>query len=477
MRARARLLTAALVAGVAIAPSLPANAESHDADRAVAAVAWMAKQTSAKHKMLESVAGTADPGLTLDAVLAGLAAGAPQSTTDGWLKAAEGPFKERVMANADYGTQQDNGMIAKALVALSASGRSTTSYDGINPRALTAASFNGSGEAGWSKGTNAFGQGYAMIGLARTGTLPASTVSFVAGKQCADGGFPMNFTAGKGCTAQSDPDGTALLVMGLRAAKAKGIKAADAPLTKAVGYLKKLQRGNGSYWGAPVYTEVENANTTGLVAAALSDLDSGTVARTRTWMGSMTTTSGANSGAIAYSAADKAKGITNLNRGTWVRATTQGLLSYAPVDFYRLKRGGFDVYSTPGQHTLNGRQWRTSCEKYSATTRCRTDIQATVIKQAANGSFYASNGWTFNNLTYQPSARAIWKGNPLATPGTHVVNGRKWFTECDNAKTGRNGCRSYTETSYISNVAKPGQPARYAWTKGMVFNNIVRFTG
>lgn len=52
MRARARLLTAALVAGVAIAPSLPANAESHDADRAVAAVAWMAKQTSAKHKML-----------------------------------------------------------------------------------------------------------------------------------------------------------------------------------------------------------------------------------------------------------------------------------------------------------------------------------------------------------------------------------------------------------------------------------------
>ena len=101
-------------------------------------------------------------------------------------------------------------------------------------------------------------------------------------------------------------------------------------------------------------------------------------------------------------------------------------------------------------------------------------IQATVIKQAANGSFYASNGWTFNNLTYQPSARAIWKGNPLATPGTHVVNGRKWFTECDNAKTGRNGCRTYAEADVIAAVTVNGVRG-YRWETRMVLNNIVRF--
>ena len=104
-----------------------------------------------------------------------------------------------------------------------------------------------------------------------------------------------------------------------------------------------------------------------------------------------------------------------------------------------------DVYTTPGEHVSGGREWRTSCEPYSRTARCTTQIRS-------------GGKWVFNNLTYLPSPRAIWAGNPLATPGNHTVAGRRWYTECDTPKTGRNGCRAYI------------------WDgRQFVFNNIVHF--
>ena len=105
----------------------------------------------------------------------------------------------------------------------------------------------------------------------------------------------------------------------------------------------------------------------------------------------------------------------------------------------------FDVYTTPGEHSIGGRQWRTWCEPYSQTARCRTDIKV-------------SGRWVFNNLTYLPSARALWATNPLAVPGHHVIQGRKWYSECDTPATGRNGCRAYVESG-----------------GAYIFNNIVRF--
>lgn len=38
-----------------------------------------------------------------------------------------------------------------------------------------------------------------------------------------------------------------------------------------------------------------------------------------------------------------------------------------------------NVYTTPGTHHVNGRQWNTTCEKYSQTYRCRTNIQSTRV--------------------------------------------------------------------------------------------------
>ncbi|GAB3816876.1 hypothetical protein GCM10028820_16870 [Tessaracoccus terricola] len=111
-----------------------------------------------------------------------------------------------------------------------------------------------------------------------------------------------------------------------------------------------------------------------------------------------------------------------------------------------------DVYSIPGFHSVNGRWWHTTCEPYSQTIRCRTEIWA-----STNGV----QGWVFNNLTYLPfMTRAQWASNPLGVTGEWTAaDGRRWRTECDTAATGRNGCRSYT----------------WATGSGWVFNNLVRF--
>ncbi len=133
-----------------------------------------------------------------------------------------------------------------------------------------------------------------------------------------------------------------------------------------------------------------------------------------------------------------------------------------------------DVYTTPGTHQVNGRTWRTTCSDYSTTVkRCRTEIIATTISASGN-TFRSVKGWTFNNLTYLPSPRGPWNGNPLATPGDHSIDGRLWRTECDTAVTGRNGCRSYIQASVVDVIAR--NPVRHGWKTKWVFNNMVRFS-
>ncbi|MDO5735290.1 MAG: hypothetical protein Q4P15_02320 [Propionibacteriaceae bacterium] len=134
-----------------------------------------------------------------------------------------------------------------------------------------------------------------------------------------------------------------------------------------------------------------------------------------------------------------------------------------------------DVYTTPGIHHVNGRDWKTACEKYSQTKRCRTEIVATQVN-LVNGKYTHVKGWTFNNLTYLPASRSLWKGNPLATPGEHSVAGRKWKTECDNATTGGNGCRSYIFGTRITATPKGGGTYTYTQKNEWVFNNIVMFS-
>ncbi len=119
------------------------------------------------------------------------------------------------------------------------------------------------------------------------------------------------------------------------------------------------------------------------------------------------------------------------------------------------------VYAQPGDHLVNGRYWKTSCEKYSTTVvRCSTDIWGE--KSAGQ------NGWMFNTLTYLPSPRADWKSNPLGKTGSWTAkDGRKWKTECDTAATGKGGCRSYTyegKTWVVNNIVQFSSKAAPAVT-------------
>ncbi|MGO1383626.1 MAG: bifunctional metallophosphatase/5'-nucleotidase [Arachnia sp.] len=134
-----------------------------------------------------------------------------------------------------------------------------------------------------------------------------------------------------------------------------------------------------------------------------------------------------------------------------------------------------DIYTTPGYHKVNGREWITSCEPYSVTERCRTFIFSSQV-QLINGKFVQRTGWNFNNLTYKASSRSVWKGNPLGfTNEWTTADGRKWRTECDTPATGGNGCRSFIQTNVIETVKLANGNDAYQANTKFVFNNIVRF--
>lgn len=135
-----------------------------------------------------------------------------------------------------------------------------------------------------------------------------------------------------------------------------------------------------------------------------------------------------------------------------------------------------DVYSTPGFHRSNGRNWMTACEPYSQTTRCWTYIWATQM-QLQNDQYVRVNGWVFNNLTYLPElARSAWEGNPLGSAGEWTADdGRSWRTECDTPVTGGNGCRNYVEARVVT-AERERDTWRYAVIDKWVMNSIVRFS-
>lgn len=138
-----------------------------------------------------------------------------------------------------------------------------------------------------------------------------------------------------------------------------------------------------------------------------------------------------------------------------------------------------DVYSTPGHHQVNGREWRTTCEPYSQTLRCRTEIWATTVTYT-NGRYVKTDGWVFNNLTYLPyMTREQWGDNPLANDSggrTFYSAGRQWKTECDTPTTGYGGCRSYIlALGVVQAVQRYDGTWGYFRADKWVFNNMVRF--
>lgn len=134
-----------------------------------------------------------------------------------------------------------------------------------------------------------------------------------------------------------------------------------------------------------------------------------------------------------------------------------------------------NVYTTPGTHDVNGRRWQTTCESYSKTTRCLTNIWSTVVVR--DGAAYKQvTGWHFNNLTYLPEmTRAQWGTNPIANTGEFTSEGRQWRTECDTASSGSNACRSFIKTDVVAAERNAAGAWTYSTSKQWVFNNQVLF--
>lgn len=130
-----------------------------------------------------------------------------------------------------------------------------------------------------------------------------------------------------------------------------------------------------------------------------------------------------------------------------------------------------DPYSQPGVHLVNGRYWKTECSNYSASViRCTTNIYGTKVF-LQSGRWFKQNDWVFNNLTYLPSPRTMWAGNPLGSSGKWTAaDGRQWESECDSPATGRGACRQYVQAGVASEVG-----GVVTQKELRVFNSLVKF--
>lgn len=330
-------LGAAPVSPAAAAPAAPAAGD--DPVPAVdAALDWLAAEVVASDGMLQVVYGDVaydDAGLTLDAVLALAAGGRGDSAAVAAARAALEAALDDYVTGFAGGDARSAGAVAKALLAERLLGVDVSpTYDlEADLRSLMAADGEHAGRfhdrEGFGDFSNGLGQAFAVLALARTGEgVPAEAVAYLLAQQCADGSFRLYYDEGSTCAdpAEGDPDATALAVMALL--EVPGGDEVATAVEAAVAHLLAQQGPDGGVTG----TGAENANTTGLAAAALRAAGQTAAAdaaaafvRSLQW-----TVCGADLGAVAYDAAahtaSTAAGAL-VDRSQWSRATSQGALA------------------------------------------------------------------------------------------------------------------------------------------------------
>jgi len=127
------------------------------------------------------------------------------------------------------------------------------------------------------------------------------------------------------------------------------------------------------------------------------------------------------------------------------------------------------VYTTPGSTISAGREWRTTCEAYSSTSRrCFTYIYASWIEATSSG-YRTVVGWKLNNLSYMDQGNAAWAGNPLAVTGAWQSGGYRWRTTCSpSVAKGPRQCRSETWSSLLTHSG-----TRVVRFEAWVVNNVM----
>ncbi|MQW77784.1 hypothetical protein GHK92_18080 [Nocardioides sp. dk4132] len=331
--------------GTATAPSGPATAGAR----------WLTSQLTGG--LVEGEWGP-DHGLSIDVALALAAVGSEdgvQQVADALATSLDAYVTGDAFGDADSSYA---GATAKAAVLAVVAERDPRAFGG---RDLIAALEQVTTDSGPAAGrivdrstygdyANALGQAYAVRALEAAGsTEAAAATSYLLDQQCAAGFFRLELgaveAADQTCDgapgAEPDTDVTALAVLSL-------LPQADHAdvkphLTAALDWLRRSQRGDGSFGGG-VATEAPNANSTGLAAWALGEAGrTKAAARAAGWVrgqqlahaGACTPYRAGDLGAIAYDAAGldtvKSSGVAEL-RDQVRRASAQALpaLTWAP---------------------------------------------------------------------------------------------------------------------------------------------------
>lgn len=340
-RVAAFLSVLALSVTAVLAPGgAPALASSRPTrNPAQAAAGWLARQMTDGNHFVDVINGTSypDQGLTIDAIFAFAAArtsGAYAARATAWLAR---PFiLKGYIGNGT--TSSYAGATAKLLLAAEVRGLNPAAFGGVNLPARLAALLTLSGRysdhSRFGDFSNAFSQALAVIATSRRGGAPPAAVSFLAGSECPNGGFPLDFGQ-KTCT--SDPDATALDVQALLAAGRPG------PARRGLSWLASVQRRDGGFASPP--GTLSNSNSTGLAGQAFAA--AGWVSRATRARAFLTSVQvgcagePAHRGALAYT-------DQGFQAATAARATGQGILGLADVGLARLTGRG----SQPGDPHL-----------------------------------------------------------------------------------------------------------------------------
>lgn len=273
LRKTGTLAIAVVAAAGVLAAPLTASASSPPTtkNRADAAAGWLARQlvgTHHNHYTVKFGSQTfVDYGLTADGVLSMDAAGVSHDAAD----RAVSFLAAHVNAYAQASPTYYPGALAKLVLVATAHHRSVHNFGGVDLiKRLRATEGAGDAVAGEFQQNPGFpgstsyivSQALPVLALAiapHSSGPDAAAVSFLAGQQCADGGF-MSTIRDTGTTPACDTeevDSTGYAVQALLAAGAKGAA------LKAVHWLQAVQHANGGF-GSPA-----NANSTALAAQAL----------------------------------------------------------------------------------------------------------------------------------------------------------------------------------------------------------------
>lgn len=370
----AGLLLAGPVAAVAAPDGSDApGAHVSVADRSAQTAGWLIGQIDPSTGAVPGPGGAADWGLTADVLFALHATGhgdaAAQQVTAGLAAHVADYAGPAWYPDADTRLA---GPTAKLLVAGVVSGVDVHAFGGRDVHADTLSLIvedPADAEHGRIKDrivsspgrddSNVFAQSLTVIGLARSGGLPDSAVTFLDKYQCSEGYFRMynndhdsnpalTCDGGKAAGMSApDVDGTAMGVQALMAARDAGVSGLQDDIDAGLTWLVGAQREDGSFGGG-VGTDGPNSNSTGLAVQALTagGRDSA-AAQGRSQVATLHldpdrvagTALAGEVGGIAYDRenldAALASGLDG-SRDQWRRSTPQAVFALAPVPFGRI---------------------------------------------------------------------------------------------------------------------------------------------